>query len=571
MKSSLERIIEMMGGETADQRAARELACDDIVGKVNGYPQQATVLKSLAENQLSAVQANRRAGKTFCIASLIEGRLINRDGYIVRVLTQLLKNPSKTWLDCGDKESFLKRLKRLGLDKFCRVERSQGSVVCIKFDWGSELHIVNIQTEAAIDGHHGVSADLWWADEAQSIPLLPLALGELVYPTLGDSDGQVILSGTPGKLLGTLFHNAATSDDSPFTQARCYSWENPKFGPTDEIRWKKIVDNTIAIDQFRYGLSDDDIDKIRGLSENERRGLSVGKYPDDETKKWFEGLDSDLRRQGFGAWVVGGAEYVFEWHRTEDKYWLRDPTSPWSECEIVAPDTIAGRVALLPKRIRFGKAQDRQWKCVLGFDLGFNPDPCAFVVVVYSPGLDHAFVIWSETQYEQPDHLTLKRLLEITRECRAAGLHFDGVIGDVNGTRKGTGASWNWRFREVFGGRDGEWIQEAQKQDMNLQIRLTNIDMMTGRWKFIEGDALDIEGRHLKWKAIDPANPKPPKMNEGRQVTLPDGRTFRPGDHAADAWRYTMPLIPILHNEPEPETQNESQWAYQQIIDKDKF
>ena len=134
-----------------DVRDLRRRAAAEVLQPTTAYPQQAHVVREVARAPRSTVQANRRAGKTHAIAALIEGRLIHRDNYVVNVLTSVLRNPSKTWLDCADKESFLQRMQRLGLAEYMRVDRRAESIVRVRFAWGSVLSILHIRAIADIE------------------------------------------------------------------------------------------------------------------------------------------------------------------------------------------------------------------------------------------------------------------------------------------------------------------------------------------------------------------------------------------------------------------------------------
>jgi hypothetical protein len=542
------------GGKlTADDvRQRRREAARKILEPVRRHPRQWEALLSIIAAILSVLQANRRGGKTYLQGALAESRLLARDNYVVRVLTHRLATPTQNWLDCDGKESMVARLKRLDMLQYATIKRTgDGSIKSIRFDWGSALYVHQFASQSDIDEKHGFNADLYLADEAQYLDLLPLVLTQLVLPTLADTEARVLLSGTPGREVGSFFHRAATGDDPGWSQVRFYSWHNPFFGASHEERWHKIVDTILRPSRGLYALTSDDIERIRGLDATTLELIANNDTPDD-LKAWVKTLDSELRRQYFGAWVVGGAEYVFEWHRAPDPlYWCRTSSNRWNERdELLLPvaDTLAERIERLPLRQVGHQWLKREWSAIIGCDLGWSPSSTAIVVLAWAGGLDLCYALWSEAEFEQPDDVTLERLADITGELKRAGFLVHGVVADVTGTRKGTGAAWNGQFQRRF--QAGKtWIQEPDKANKDEQIRALNLDLLRGRIRLVAGDALDIEGRHLRWKPFDAQAPKPPTIDKWRTVVLGDGRVEQPAEHCLDAARYAAHKVPALFRE----------------------
>ena len=168
-------------GDTNEARSLRTKAAHKILKYVSGYAQQLAMVQSIATNKLSVVKAPRRSGKTGGIGSLIEMRVINRDNYVVRVITERLSTPSINWLESTDKPSFMKRLKESGLLKYAKIDRGPGCIKKITFAWGSEISIHHMAHQNAVDDAHGFSGDLYWCDEAQNVDLIPLILTQVSY------------------------------------------------------------------------------------------------------------------------------------------------------------------------------------------------------------------------------------------------------------------------------------------------------------------------------------------------------------------------------------------------------
>jgi hypothetical protein len=551
-------IARAAGGETAhDLREARRRAALAILEPVRLYPRQWQALTALATATLAAIFANRRAGKTYCLGALAETRLLSRDDYVVRVLTHRLAGPSNNWLDCDGKESCLERLARVDMLQYATIKRAgDGSIKSIRFPWGSALYVHQFAGQGDIDDKHGFTADLYLADEAQYLELLPVVLRQLVLPTLADSGGQVVLAGTPGREVGSFFHRVASGDDAGWCHQHFFSWHNPVFGGTHEQRWHRIVDTILERSRNLYGLTSKDIDRLRGLDENTLEWIAMGCPKDQhdgaELRTWVQALDPALRRQYLGQWVVGGAEYVFEWHRAPNPlYWCRTSDCQWNErAELQLPvaDTLAARIAMLPERSLHGRDVPHTWTAVLGVDIGWNPSSTSIVVLVWTSGLDLCYALWSEVAFKQPDDVTLARLEFLVGELRAAGIRVWEIKADL-AMRQGTGATWDRGLQRRFQA-DRAWISPFNKVDKPQQIRAVNLDLLNGKYRLVAGDALDVEGRHLRWKPFDAETPKPPTIDKWRSVTRPNGRTERPGDHCLDALRGAAQEVPALFQAP---------------------
>jgi hypothetical protein len=568
-RKRLVKAISGLGGQAHQQypREMRRRVARSIMRPIKAYPRQYEMVQAIASQQLSCEQANRRGGKTRGIASLIESRVIARDNYTVRILCHERATPSDTWLDCRPQESFLLRLQRHGLFDERWVTRSAGKIAAIRFPWGSAIYVHSFNQPVSSDRRHGFQAHFYWADEAQSIEYLEAVLSELVLPTLAENDAQVCVSGTPGKEIGGYFYRLA--HDPTWSVPRVYGFDNVIFGDTDAQRWSKIVNTILRPARATYYLADADLAKIQALTREQRVQAANGNLAADH-KKWFETLHPRLRRQYFGAWVAAYDEYVFEWHRSKDLHWLRDPTSPWHPEVPIAAETITGRVQQLPKKRAVGRDIMYQWHAAIGCDLGWNDRGTAIVVMVWAVNGERAYVLWTEAHTHQPDDETRDRLVAIVRELRLSGVIVHGVKADVNGMRKGTGAQWDNDLRAEFGHDINAWIHEPRKHDKEQQIRALNFQLRRGMWQFVAGDELDIAGRFLKFKPQKPDDDRQPKIWKKRQVELDDGRTVVPGDHTLDSWRYGAQLVPLLKAAKTPVPVGVDEWLFreQQALDR---
>jgi hypothetical protein len=558
------------GGFSPERR--RELAAR-MIRFMRTSEFQWSLLRTLGgRDPLIAVEADRRAAKTTTIGAWLGARCVARDRHVVRILTPVLSAPTINWLDrAGDGISFLGLLEEHGLDdpSVVEIRHVQDAIKSIKFPlWGSALFVHDVAHVRAIQKKRGFTADDWWIDEVQSIDGAPKILSELVFPTLGDARdrAKVVCSGTPGKEIGSFFHRCVTGAEKGWTPKRLYSWANPRFGRSDEERWRHLFETTIEATRSSYGLTDGDVELLRSLTREELIAIAV--CDDDklrpEIREWLKRADGDLLRERFGRWAIAANELVYSWTR-------RDPADFYYGQAVTCKEgyglpvlgTLAERVAALPKRKYFGREIWADWRAVIGLDLGWD-DPNAVVVVVWSPHIPTAYVIWADKRGQIEDSVLYSWLMDLLGEVEALGIPVSSIVADTS-NRKGTGAEIDRllyqrllafsnmgtaaQFAQPPAGaagpidwsglRLGKWYFHVPEKHEKLQrIRAFNLDIEAGRIRFLRGDALDIEGSNLRWVPFDPEAPKKPKEDKYRLVVLEDGTQARPGNHCLDALLY---------------------------------
>lgn len=517
-------------------------------------PEQVALLRACKEHRMVTSQANRRAGKTRTIGSYVLARSLCKSDHVTRILTHRLSSPSQTYLDNGQ-TSVIDYLAKFNILSRCRIDRVAGAIKSIRTPWNSAIYVHDIAHAAAIDAHRGVTADIWWGDEAQHLALLHLALSILVFPTLADRDGRVFLSGTPGRDIDTAFYSYSRGNKGWHAQT-LYSWHNPAFGPTVADRWRHILDKGIVPAAAVHRLSDDDVSKLRSLDPTTLNAIA-SVCADPDTTEWVQTLDPHFRREFLGLWVAGGGDYVLSWHDAPIGFYYAQlqthpfPTeigllrvvNPPNARDIDATPLVAclrSAMAELPKNV-VGRACD--WHASVGLDLGWNPSSTAWSVLVWSPQHPgHTFELFSDGALELPTDLILDKTLALIVALRHLGVRVVGVRADTNGTLKNLGAQWSSVFASRFGTQIP--IMECIKTDKEQQYRALDVDILRGQFHVIKGSRLDIEGRHLRFKAYNPDRPTKAKIDKDREIVLPDGRTMRPGDHAIDATRYAMADCP---------------------------
>lgn len=285
-------------------------------------------------------------------------------------------------------------------------------------------------------------------DEAQKMPHLASFILEYLGPAMMDYGGQIELAGTPD--LDTagfgLFYDI-TKEGSALSNWSVHRWsviDNPLFGKTEEERYQNAI--------VKYC---------------ETHGLSLD-APEVQTS-WF------------AKWILTGANYVYHVNRVPEHELC------YAEPRYLAngfPD-VAASIEQLP---RLGKRH--QWQYTLGVDLGFDPDPFAFVVWAWSYGHSDMFEVasWKKTQ------LLPRQQEEILNDLQDK-LGLSIVVADAGGGGKGTVSGWSELWQE----RWGFAIEEAQKSHKFSYIEHMNGDYMSRRIRLLRGSPLHEESKTLTY------------------------------------------------------------------------
>lgn len=495
-------------------------------------------------------QANRRAGKSEGTARILAAEAVVRDGYVVNVIAEHLEAPSKAILEREGDRGLQGMLDRIGVPyRRIAIGGSAQGVKAIKFPWGSAFVVHDVAHLSAIDKHKGLRGHVFWGDEAQNIENLATVIDELVTAAGADFAASVLLTGTPGREIGTLFHRASTGSDRSYARVSFYCWDNPLFGAaaTPGERWREYLRRS-GIDQDRVRLGIDDA-TWRGLNALEGKELRMLAMRDlhelpEDLRALVKALPYGWQREHLGRWVADGADMVYPTSGMETSaiYWANDAGA-------LAGDRLPGlptvgaipeRVAALPvDRVRAELVVKRKWQCAVAFDLGFSPDPFAWWAGVYHQDDPVMYEIWSGHEHELMDSAMLARVGSVLDELRSAGLWIAAALVDAVGQRKGTQVDWSWRLAERFP-EGAKGVIPPYKANESLQVKAVNVDVQSGQLKALRGSAADIEQRHLQYKPFDPAAPKNREVHKYRKIYLADGTEAVPGDHCMDCRRYVV-------------------------------
>jgi hypothetical protein len=548
----------------ADKASSHELSLErrraiarEIVAPVRAYPEQWALAKAILKHPQVAVRKNRRAGGTEGVGRLILGRCIAEAGFSCSILTKHLAAPTINWLERAG-VSAMSLIRDAGLAKFVRVSRQAGSIKRIVFPWpegDSEIRVYELGHEQSIEKIRGSRAHVYWPDEMQSIEHAPAAI-DIVLPTLADFEGHIVATGTPGKEVDSYFRRITDGTEPQWHRVELFSWDNPAFGAMFTDRWRRILDTAIAPGMARFGLTTDDLALMRLFSRDVCMNIALGL--DDLltplVAEWLAKVKPTLLREYFGRWVVASEEYVYDWYARDpaDLYFCR-ATDLWSGTDAMPwGRTMAERVDLLPMLKTLRGWRRRDWRAVIGHDIGTYPDPAAWVIWAYT--LDHprAYEIWSEKLWHLGDAEMFARSKQLIIECEDLGIRVTGMVADVKGMRAGTGIDWDRELKR----RIPDGVRRPRHNVGPQRILAFNIDLASGVLGLAAGSPLDVEGRHLRYRLNKAGNPE---VWTRRPVALPDGTVLDgtgehqpPGDHCLDASLYALDeLRHIWGREPE--------------------
>lgn len=503
-----------------------------------------------AGDQRIVCQANRRAGKSEGIGRILAEEAILNDGHVVNVIAEHLEAPSKALFEREGDRGLQGMLDRLGVPyRRVAIGGSAQGIKAIKFPWGSAFVVHDVAHLSSIDKHRGLRGHRFWADEAQNVKNLATVIDELITAAGADFAASVVLSGTPGRELATLFHRASTGTDLSYTRVSFYCWDNPLFGEdaTPGERWREYLRRAgIDRDRARLGIDDATWQALNELEGDDLRMLAtldVHELP-EHLRALLKALPQGWQREHLGRWVEDGADMVYPTTGMQPEviYWANDGGAISGDMlpGLMTVGDLAERVAALPAdHVRPELLVRREWRCAGAFDLGFSPDPFAWWFGVYCDDEPAMYEIWSGAEYELMDSAMLKRVGSILDDIRGAGLWIAAALVDAVGQRKGTQVDWSWRLASRFP-KGAEGVIPPYKANESLQVKAVNVDVQSGQLKALRGSAADIEQRHLQYRPFDSAKPKNREVHKYRKIYLADGTEAVPGDHCMDCRRYTV-------------------------------
>lgn len=318
-------------------------------------------------------------------------------------------------------------------------------------EWGgSYIECIGADDEKAVQKLLGSSPHRVWVDEAQKMPAIIKLIQDVVDAAMADFDGQVVMTGTPNEYCSGYFYEV-TREDPDADVVRGWSihrisvLDNPFFGNTREERYDRVIKPRME----RYG---------------------------------WKGDEPRLLRDWYGKWVKSDAKFVYAVHRVSADKLYYDGTLPE-----IPPDV--------------------SWRHVIGFDLGYDPDPFAWVVWAWH---DRSPDLW-EVESGKEGKLTPKRMAEAAAEL-IERYQPEAIVGDAGGLGKAIVHGWAEEWHDRF----GLPVEEAEKANKEQAIAMYNGEVEEGRVHLVRGGLLAQEQETITWlpqkrpglrRREDPAKP----------------------------------------------------------------
>jgi hypothetical protein len=400
-------------------------------------------------SQLVAAIKGRRAGGTRAgCAHFIRQALATPDGQFLYLNSTRGEAERLAWY--GAKNDGMLSL----CDKHKIPVKADASRLTLRFRNNAWIHLRGADDEAELRKALGTPYhEVWW-DEAQKIPpKLGLSIREVLLPSMLDFGGRLRFVGTPVRQMSGLFYDVTRDDVSK----RLHGWsvhhwtllDNTFFGATRDERWTRGI---LGL-QTLFG------------------GPEVAP------------IDGPLmQREAFGKWVHEDSAYVYYVHKVAAESLLYAP-------QRLRPDgfpDIRAALADLPwdwKQAHFA----------LGVDIGFDPDPFAFVLWGWHPNDPHLYEVasWKKNQLTDREQF---EVIKAVREVVALGV----IAADVGGTLAPMGKGWS----NDFVARYGVPILEAEKHSKYEAQMLLNGDIVRGLIKLRDGGPLYDEMSTLQWSNL---------------------------------------------------------------------
>lgn len=473
--------------------------------------------------------------------------MIERDNYVVWVLSKHLIDYTNNWLERLHDGGALKMLERLGLQHGAigkqgvdyHVTRiGNGAVVSVEFAWGSSINVYPGANLEQLDNAVGGSCDLIIVDEAQKIAMLRDWLSKTAIPATKDRGGEILLTGTPGDEIGSLFHSVSSGIDSGWEMHKFFSWDNPHFGETFEERFYKSTVAPLEADRETLRVTVEQMDVIRSLTREQAENIQ-DILPD---------LYQDRLTEDFGVWPANPSLRVFPTAGITDERLYWGPA--WAEGEVrhcieqepedALAQTRAWRevFAALPRRIWNTASWPKKWTGLVGCDLGHDPDAFSLWAGVYSAEDEALREIDAFKCLRLDDgaqFAALRAWVSTLHELCEGRL--GAVVIDASGPAASMGAGWRKRLTPYL--PEEAIVTSPEKSAKYAQIKAFNADTAAGKLLLRRNSPTDVERRYLWWQRWNERFPgRRRDVDKRRKVHIADGYECMPADHALDACRY---------------------------------
>ena len=322
------------------------------------------------------------------------------------------------------------------------------SELSVSFSNGSRIELIGLD-RGGYEKLRGSRIDELCIDEAQKSIGLEAAFISIISYALIAKQGSICLIGTPNEFCSGFFHDVDTKQKK--------GWSNHAWGMWDLKGVRPDIWAAALQDKEDTGLEDDD-------------------------PAWL--------REGLGKWVRGGLGLVFSVDKVKQLYHTGLPTK--------IPDTDID--------------YDYKWRTIIGVDIGYSPDPWAWVVMSYSMYDPNIYERDSGSQTEMTTDMQIAKIKELQEKWDPVAIIVDaGALGK--------------QIAEDYRSRGGLPVQPAVKHDKAKAIETMDSDVKNGNFLLLEGSVLDKEMTELRWD---------------QKKWLTGKKEFAPGcdDHCTDAAIY---------------------------------
>jgi hypothetical protein len=408
---------------------------------------------------------------------------------------------------------------------------------------GSQIELFGAENFRSQKRKRGNSKHVFWIDEAQDFVDLESFFDAVVIGVINDFEGEVWLTGTPGKDCAGMFYDVTKEPEEG--EEPIVGWEvhqisvtdNPYFGHVIQTDTEYFVEDN-ARPPNRHGPYE-----TRGEADRAAEQIRWDRTAGEAKRlKGWKGDEPDFVREWLGRWVKTDARYVYPVHAVPKHVLIFAPQRLADNPFVGTHPRFDGHprwydhhaaVADLP-RPRRGQ---HQWLYGLWVDFGYSPDPFALVFGAFTPDLPDVYEMfsWKCTRVHTDDQAGYMQLLWGVSNAIVS------FVGDPAGKQDDFDV---WRSRMNLP------IEEANKKGKNTLEEFLADDIRRGRVHFREGSPLVTEMRHLVYLPS-----KPGKTREVHKHRKVNGIVH--GDHCCDAARYgyadlTHYLAKLPKDKPQP-------------------
>lgn len=392
------------------------------------------------EANAKSLRCPRRSGKTDCLVSYAADTSLARPRRNVAYISITGTNARRNfWRPFGH------LLTDLALNDLVSSCNSQH----LQYDFlnGSAMFVMGADNLRQVEKVRGGSFDLLMIDECGAFP--PRVLAYLVETVadaaLADRDGTLVLAGTPALVPRGLFFDATaygykTKEEVKQSRIICRPYSERK-------KWRGRYSYS-----FHHWTAKENTAVKPGGKSLWSRFLAIKEKNgwDDESPTW--------RREYLGEWVNDDSLQVYKFQSGRNNY------------------------ETLPE-LPYGA----RWEYVLGCDLGYMPDPSAFVVLAFSDAIDYIYLVEAHKEAGLIVDDVADRLKGYIDTYNPVA-----VVGDLGALGKMIGETIR-RQHEIP-------IQAAKKSEKREFIEVFNSAIIRGHFKVPVGSEWEDEASVHSWK-----------------------------------------------------------------------